>query len=489
MANCDPASLTTASKVQPFLASSPPAWDANIPTPQNVTSPLALAHDSQMPTVVPQPLTPRIAPEPMIRARPNYPTVPPSPSESKDNYVSKISILASSLPFYHNQFMEQQKQNREAERQKRANRQAQTNSREVDTNEANQLPPQALDPNPRLQSPEEQAETVRRLKPKSLSSLQLQHIISQPLGEAAEGNAKPEAKKHRTRWQFGIRSRNLPHEAMHCVYKALSLQGAKWEIPSPEVKEPANPPKSYPVHVHGATRINETIHPSRAPSPEHGKSGLRRENQSGGEYMYNFDFEGTKGNDDEDGGERSKHMVPRPNGNGEETDDEDVDPALNPPDYIPKDPWCIRVRWRKDGMLSTDGLSHSSAHSSFQDLSYDPGRRPSVAGSLRSATASTTSVATISDLGPAQANMTGSCYVYMDVQLYTLEQGSEKQLATYLVDFKCAGYEAMVEKAIGDAEKVLIGSGYRIADKDVTSPQPFLDLTNKLVISLAGGGG
>ena len=485
---CGIATLTTASNVQPFMASSPPAWDANMHTPQHITSPLALAHESQMSSVVSQPLSPRIAPETIIRAQPNDPTVPPSPSESKDNYVSKISILASSLPFYHNQFMEQQKQSREAERQRKASRQVQASGSDLDSNETAPLTPQALEPNPRLQSPEEQAETVRRLKPKSLSSLQLQHITSQPLAHTTEENIKPEVKKHRTRWQFGIRSRNLPHEAIHCVYKALLSQGAEWEIPPPEEKEPTDPPKSYPVHVHGATRINETIHPSRAPSPEHGKSAYRRDNQSGGDYMYNFDFDGTKENDEGDG-RRSQNMVSGPGSDSGETDDEDIDPGLNPPDYIPKDPWCIRVRWRKDGMLSAGGLNQSSANSSLQDLNYDTSRRPSMIGSLKSAAASSTSVATISDLGPLQASATGSCYVYMDVQLYTLEQGSEKQSGTYLVDFKCAGYETLLEKAISDSERVLAGSGYRIADKDVTSPQPFLDLTNKLVIYLAGGGG
>ena len=75
-----------------------------------------------------------------------------------------------------------------------------------------------------------------------------------------------------------------------------------------------------------------------------------------------------------------------------------------------------------------------------------------------------------------------ACYVYMDVQLYTLETDC------YLVDFKCAGYETIVEAVMNESEKVLVGSGIRVADKDVTSPQPFLDLTNKLVIHLARGG-
>ncbi len=78
--------------------------------------------------------------------------------------------------------------------------------------------------------------------------------------------------------------------------------------------------------------------------------------------------------------------------------------------------------------------------------------------------------------------------MYMDVQLYTLEATNDKGQGTFLVDFKCAGYESAVERVVNETEKILVGSGVRVKDKDVTSPQPFLDLTNKLVIHLAGGG-
>ena len=127
----------------------------------------------------------------------------------------------------------------------------------------------------------------------------------------------------------------------------------------------------------------------------------------------------------------------------------------------------------------------SSAHSSHIDLNKIDGRRHSMMGSVSSAATSTASIGTGS-AGPNLADST--CYVYMDVQLYTIEPGTEKQTGTYLVDFKCAGYESIVDSAVSETGKTLVGSGYRVADKDVTSPQPFLDLTNKLVIHLAGGG-
>jgi carbon catabolite-derepressing protein kinase len=40
----------------------------------------------------------------------------------------------------------------------------------------------------------------------------------------------PSPPKKSRKWQFGIRSRNQPYEAMLCLYKALAAQGGVWEI-------------------------------------------------------------------------------------------------------------------------------------------------------------------------------------------------------------------------------------------------------------------
>ena len=92
--------------------------------------------------------------------------------------------------------------------------------------------------------------------------------------------------------------------------------------------------------------------------------------------------------------------------------------------------------------------------------------------------------------------LAGACFIYMDIQLYTLEPASDKvNGGTYLVDFKCAGYEPLLERILpakegaGEGERISEGCGYRLGDKDVTSPQPFLDMVNRLVIYLAKGGG
>ena len=416
---------------------------------------------------------------------------------------------------YHNEYMAQKKKTIEAERQRHSAHPSADHSEELDL-DGKAIENLSLDSaHPRLQSPEEQEETAKRLKPPSLSTIHLQQLTNQALPPPAEEQNK-ETKKHKTRWQFGIRSRNLPHEAMHCVYKALLAQGAQWETPPPPEKPSSKPPTSYPVHVQGATRLNETMGPSRTASPELGRSANRREQnrqRSRGSdetpYRLNVDGPGMIAT-----GLKQKRMVPKPNGDGEETDDEDIDPHICHSGYIPKDPWCIHVRWRKDGMYPAGIVNPSSAHSSRQDLTQDPSRRSSglsTAGAyshpvLTSSSGSASSMAGMSGptagaahpSSPSDGSSTaaapaarpdGACYVYMDVQLYTLEPGSERHPGTYLVDFKCAGYEALLERAVGEAERALVGSGYRIANKDVTSPQPFLDLTNKLVIHLAGGGG
>ena len=386
-------------------------------------------------------------------------------------YVSKIGILPSSLPYYHNQYMELLKKEKAAVREKQTLR---SQGEPLDPHEAEYFSKLSLDNNPKEQTPEEQAATSRRLKPHSRSTLQLQYITSQPR-EKTEDPTQAASKKNRTRWQFGIRSRNLPHEAIHCVYKALAAQKAQWEVPMPPLTAPAEGPKQYPVNIAGATSVSGTL-ARGSESPEEGKHGTPHPTD---DYMYDFNFEGYgAGEAQQTSSSSSNTETARDN----ESDD-DIDPAVVPTNYVPKDPWCIKVRWRKDGMYPPGTIHPSSAHSSRIDLSSEASRRTSMIGSMSSATASTTSVVT----GPT-SSADGACYVYMDVQLYTLEPSTDKQPGTFLVDFKCAGYESVVEHAVSETEKMLVGSGVRVKDKDVTSPQPFLDLTNKLVIYLAGGG-
>ncbi|SLM33572.1 pkinase-domain-containing protein [Lasallia pustulata] len=439
-------SLSTAQNA--FLASSPPAWDDNMPSsPQGLAS--ALSKAAQAHTKAPSSST-QHAPNP-TRSSAKAP-------EPKKEYVSKIGILASSMPYYHNQYMEQQKANIAAAI-------ARPDAEELDPHEAEYFSKLSLVPNPKEQSSEDQAATARRLKPHSRSTIQLQSITANA-AEMPDSMTQVSAKKARsTKWQFGIRSRNLPFDAMICIYKALAAHNAQWEMTTPPPTPPDHGPAGYPVNVKGAVHADDTLSHSSGSQEAEKSAHARDHGHPVDQYMPNFGFDGSEADD----GSTLKR----------ENSDDSIDPNVIPEGYIPKDPWCIRVRWRKDGMYPPGTTLPSSAHSSRIDLTNEEQarRRGSAIGGLSSAAGSATSV------GGQQAVADSACYVYMDVQLYTLEQD------TYLVDFKCAGYESMVEVAgaVGEAEKRLVGSGYRVLDKDVTSPQPFLDLTNKLVIHLARG--
>lgn len=400
-----------------------------------------------------------------------------------------MSILASSLPHYHNMFLEQQR--KEKERRSHGSQTSQPEGESLEPGEVKQVYPTAqADSNGFEERTQEQQEQMARaLKPHSRSTLNLQRIISRPV--EPEEQAKIE-KKRNPRWQFGIRSRNLPHEAMRCVYNALIELGAEWEIPEPLEDSPGETPRTYPVHIRGGTTLDDPMaHSPRSGSPERGRSAA-----ASAEYFdqKRYAFTGNDAN------AKPKRMVPKPTGEGYETDDDDIDPTITPHNYVPRDPWCIRVRWRKDGMYPATTTVHpASAHSSRADLvsmngdasamSEVPSLTASPSASSISPAPSTIAASTSSKIHsppPSGPSAEGSCHVYMDVQLYSIEPGADRH-NVYLVDFKCAGYETLVERVMNESERQLVGSGYRVKDKDVTSPQPFLDLANRLVIQLASG--
>jgi hypothetical protein len=96
-----------------------------------------------------------------------------SPDAPQDNYVSKIGILASSMPYYHNQYMELQKKQKEAQREKRT---LHSQGEPLEPHETEYFAKLSLDSETREQSPKEQAPTKQCLKPHSRSTLQLQYI-------------------------------------------------------------------------------------------------------------------------------------------------------------------------------------------------------------------------------------------------------------------------------------------------------------------------
>ena len=484
------ASITTGQNLG-YLATSPPAWNPNMPpTPQPMSSPLAAAahaHAHKPPATTNyqhlreaqvEQAHPPNAQDPKVDSEEHSDSKRELPEKE---YVSKIGILTTSLPMYHNQLMEMKAAD------ERRRKQAEENGEPLEPREVQMLSKMSLDIKPgEQQSDEQQAETARRLKPHSRSTIQIHAILSNASQNPDEANPTPHPSKSRgksTRWQFGIRSKNEPLDAVKCLYKALKSMGdCQWHVSPPNDQSEDQDRRDegpFPVNVAGATHIH-TGGPSLSESPEKDRHHIRDVNRAPEEDRSDYGGNGTP---------PSRPTSVKTHVNPDDSDsenDDDVDIYNPPPGYFPKDPWCIHVRWEKKGM-APPGMSTNSARSSRIDLSSNDGsaRRGSIAlGSLSSAAGSTTSVAEVEPLSRFDADT--ACFVYLDLQIYVLEE------SVYLVDFKCAGYESIVGSREvvnknGETVTEYIGSGVRIADKEVTSPQPFLDLANKLVIHLARG--
>lgn len=321
-------------------------------------------------------------------------------------YISKIGVLPSSLPAIHRAFMEARKAGKDPKLS----------------------PPKIDEPaEPRIQSSAEQAETARRLKPHSRSHLKLEDA-KKPAGLTPV----PVKKTKPTKWQFGIRSRNQPLEAIGCIYRALQKLGAEWVVDEdfrPSYRDDGD------RHRYVETRIDHCIHPNC----------LRDEN---GSFVSN------------DGGDGASLHHSDSMGDAERsTSDMAYGSRDSFPHYkLPADPWVLRVRWRKGGMYPPGTVPPGSTHSSQADL-----RRQSIA-SLSSAIGSLSSQDALTS-AHAAPEPTDAAVMHLDIQLYEMEPG------VYLVDFKCAGYET--------------AEGTLLEEKDVTSPFPFLDLASKLIIQLA----
>ncbi|ORY57280.1 kinase-like domain-containing protein [Pseudomassariella vexata] len=125
-------------------------------------------------------------------------------STSPRGYVSKVGILPTSLPALYKEYLERQN----------AGVEEPLNSQPV--------PDIPLQP----RTPAEQQEAVRRLKPHSKSAVRLDDSNTRPQTMTPVAPKKPRP----VRWQFGIRSRNAPWEALLCIYKALSKLKATWVV-------------------------------------------------------------------------------------------------------------------------------------------------------------------------------------------------------------------------------------------------------------------
>jgi carbon catabolite-derepressing protein kinase len=125
-------------------------------------------------------------------------------SISPRGHVSTVGILPTSLPALHKEYLERQ------------------NAGDAEPPNSQPVPEAPLVP----RTVAEQQEMVRRLKPHSKNLVRLDDSAARP-----QSMTPVVAKKHKpVRWQFGIRSRNAPWEALLCIYKALAKLKASWLV-------------------------------------------------------------------------------------------------------------------------------------------------------------------------------------------------------------------------------------------------------------------
>ncbi|PLB41733.1 serine/threonine-protein kinase [Aspergillus candidus] len=337
---------------------------------------------------------------------------PATPTEDLSTpRVSHVRILPTSLPYVHDQLMEQRARERE--------QWARAQDQQAEAAAAGQAQRAAPD-DPTEQARQQQEATARALKPHARSIVDLEKLRLEP----PESRSAPHQPRRSRKWQFGIRSRNQPYEAMLYLYKAIAAQGGVWEIQPADAGLATSPPPPPP------------------------------------------------GRDPRELPLQTKY------------------PDLPPDYYVPRDPWFIRARLLKQGVLAP-GLS-GSVHSSRSDMGesrrrFQPpgaaGGTPSEEkGGSGSGPADGTPVSgpsSATQLGSTIRRITYGVWVFVDIQLYQLEEHN------YMVDFKCDGYQNVIRAEHDGADWHPITKRFRNKEKEVTSPYPFLDVASDLVAQLA----
>ncbi|KAF1825727.1 Pkinase-domain-containing protein [Dissoconium aciculare CBS 342.82] len=402
-----------------------------------------------------------------------------TPPAARVTPVSTVAILPSSLPDYHAAYMKGH----------------------IDRSQVPTIIED--DESGRPRSEEEKARMRSLLTPHSKSTANLRNAGKPDSMTTIQQEKEKSAKKRKgQKWQFGIRSRNSPAEAMLAIFKALRRMGAEWQVPTirdpgirsgegsperrPEEREPSNSPEYSDSDPGPGSDPEYATH-----EEQERRRAERRRNQLGG-----------------GGGARGRDRHGRWNDYGYE---------------IPEDPWVIHARFRKSGMLPVGAPHPTSAHSSQvnlhdpkvtpEHLTFTPSQPadPAAAGNPNSNNNEhdpDSAYASAAESAPG-FRQPESCWLYVTIQLYSIESG------VYLVDFKCAGYERLVRRFaqvvasesgthltstsssnnnnIGGAGGVLVdskgrefvGAGRTSDEKDITSPYPFLDLASRLIIQLA----
>lgn len=281
---------------------------------------------------------------------------------------------------------------------------------------------------------QEQEATSRALKPhsRSVTALHdLRHTRPEAMTTMKSDDKKPAPVKVKPKkWQFGIRSRNAPYEAMKCIFVALKTLGADWAI------------------VPALATDRDT-------------------------------------NDDKD---NTSSPASEFNDGEPQTILQSKYPHLPIDYYIPRNPWYIQARILKKGLLMPGEAPALSAHSSAVSLPAEAQHQvkkhlEELGGYTDEDVARVLGLNTGSRLGKTKSRSSGlapaklgenggdaqagqeafagpgqilkrgdggvvlptkvpsdqiGAWVFIDIQLYSLDS------STFVVDFKCDGYQNVV---------------------------------------------
>ncbi|KAI9735957.1 MAG: Protein kinase [Cirrosporium novae-zelandiae] len=419
-------SASTQKSLEPFFAQSPPALGPIMPSSPPAHSGYTYPSDP--------PLTPLTRRDPM-QHRSSTSTGTSGTMEAPR--ISNVRILPTSIPYVYNQYCELYNKAKAARKEHEKSAAAGEKTDEDDS------PP--IDS--KLLSAEEQEQLTKRLKPHSRSTANLEQLRAQHDQNPDSFHPKPGKKPRPTKWQFGIRSRNQPHEAMLCLYKALKKTDAQWESNDPPEEDDDKKEENYGQNLKIANAAAEAIQASTPPSHEASTTSANGDpSQSGA----------SQASTTSRGGYWSHGY------------------------WVPNDPWCIHARLIKKDLYPPGVIPPGSTHSSMVNLSSsgESTRRNSVAMTPASASGSLSSTSghpTMTVSSPAPERTEG-IWVYVDIQLYVIEQG------TYMVDFKLDGYQNVRKDPITGEYKPYTK---RLKEKEATSPFPFLEVCSDLVLKLA----
>ena len=281
------------------------------------------------------------------------------------------------------------------------------------------------DGNVEERSQEEQEATARALRPHSRSLVDLRNLRYQP----PEPSAVPPPKRSR-KWQFGIRSRNQPYEAILYLYKAIEAQGGVWDI------IPAEP-------ENGQTQT-DTSSDSKEKPLQRRYSDLP-----------------------------SDHYVPK-------------DPwfirsrLLKEGIKAPGETSSSRNS-RSDLKEKPRGSNTPSGTTTEEKTSTSGTTQSSTGGNNANTGGNNPPSSSSSHLHSNNERVSHGVWVFIDIQLYQLEENN------YVVDFKCDGYQNVI-RSPEDDEWHPVSKRFKNKEKEVNSPFPFLNVASDLVAQLAVAG-